>query len=674
MKSGLKKFLFLLLTAISSSFLSYIGTHHFAPLTMMEHWASDIRTTKILPPEDPDTDMLIVAITEQTLEGLTYRSPVDRGFLNNLLKQLQEMNPKVIELDILFDKPTEPEKDAALKETIANYPIPLAISYVDDSDIVTPEQLAYERDFVPVKNRVYATLNRDPTDGVVRKIFPGKLQEDGTYIPSFARGVAAMAGVQSEPVEQEIAWSRLKGKNSVPVAEIPAHNLTKLPPQFIKKLIENKVILVGEIVSLTDRHPTPFGSLLSGSEGQWAGIEIEAQEVRQILHGRHTRNVSLGFVLLSLVIVGMIGAWIGSLNLGAAKLLGALMTLLILLWVGAFVFFRLYGVMFVLISPTLSLLLSAWGSDALTGREAKKQREFINGAFARYLNPQLVKQLADDPNRLQLGGEMREMTLLFCDIRGFTTISEKFDAHGLTRFVNRFLTPMTDIILQTGGTIDKYMGDCIMAFWNAPLEDPNHGENSAKAALMMREKLIELNHQWHKEAIEEGTQPIQVNIGIGLNTGIVCVGNVGSDQRFDYSVLGDDVNLASRLEGQSKTYHLDVVIGERTADKVPHFALLELDMITVKGKTQPVRIFTLVGDEKLKETPEFKSLADSHQEMLIAYRQQNWALARQHLEICRTRTIPLMSGFYDLYEERITFFEQNSPGPEWDGVFVSLSK
>ena len=269
---------------------------------------------------------------------------------------------------------------------------------------------------------------------------------------------------------------------------------------------------------------------------------------------------------------------------------------------------------------------------------------------------------------------MREMTLMFSDIRGFTTISEGFDAHGLTAFINRYLTPMTNIILSKGGTIDKYMGDAIMAFWNAPLDDPDHAKNACQAALTMRSELVRLNEVWRAEAERENRRLVEVRAGIGINTGVCCVGNMGSDQRFDYSVLGDDVNLASRLEGQSKTYGVDIVIGEKTAAQVPALATLELDLIRVKGKTQPVHIFALLGDERVKETSAFANLKADHDAMIAAYRGQQWVEAQATLESCRAQGPDTLRYLYDLYEERIVACVTEPPPPDWDGVFVALTK
>ena len=287
----------------------------------------------------------------------------------------------------------------------------------------------------------------------------------------------------------------------------------------------------------------------------------------------------------------------------------------------------------------------------------------------------MVNVLAAHPERLQLGGELREMTFLFCDVRGFTSISEQFKANpqGLTHLINRFLTPMTDIIMAERGTIDKYMGDCIMAFWNAPLEDADHADHACASALAMVRELEGVNARLAAEAAAEKRPFYPLKIGVGLNSGECVVGNMGSDQRFDYSVLGDAVNLASRLEGQSKTYGVDIVMGETTRRKAPSWAALELDLIAVKGKKEAVRIFALLGDGTTAQAPEFRALVERHDAMLAAYRAQDWARARVALgESARLGT--RLAHLYELYEERISHYVAHPPDRDWDGVFIATSK
>ena len=325
--------------------------------------------------------------------------------------------------------------------------------------------------------------------------------------------------------------------------------------------------------------------------------------------------------------------------------------------------------------PALGLLVVyiSWSAASFVRSELDKRR--ITDTFGRYLSPKVVETLAKNPGKIELGGETREMTFHFCDIRGFTTISEKFDPHGLTVFINKFLTPMTQIILEHDGTIDKYMGDCIMAFWNAPMNVPDHARRACSAALKMHARLDKLNAQWQIEAAASGRSLPLIEIGTGLNTGPCVVGNMGSTLRVDYTVLGDDVNLASRLEGQSKTYGVRVVIGPITREQAPDFAAIELDLIKVKGKTRPVNIYGLLGDPSIAASESFRLLAKTHQDFLTSYRSARWDHAASLLaEARRLGELWRLGALYDLYASRLEAFRDAPPGPDWDGVFTAVSK
>ena len=269
------------------------------------------------------------------------------------------------------------------------------------------------------------------------------------------------------------------------------------------------------------------------------------------------------------------------------------------------------------------------------------------------------------------------MTIMFSDIRGFTTISEQFkeDPQGLTKLINRFITPMTDMIMQRKGTIDKYMGDCIMAFWNAPMEDEDHAKHGCDSALAMFAALEGINDDVRREAEEEGRKYFPLNVGIGVNSGDVVVGNMGSDQRFDYSVLGDAVNLSARLEGQSKNYGVGIVVGGETVNLVPDdFAFIELDLIAVKGKVEAVRIFTLLGAIEVLGDPDYQAFQAKHVEMIDSYRGQEWARAKELLKECRAIETYDLGVLYDLYDERLDEYIADPPASDWDGVYVATSK
>ncbi|MCX7192812.1 MAG: adenylate/guanylate cyclase domain-containing protein, partial [Proteobacteria bacterium] len=289
----------------------------------------------------------------------------------------------------------------------------------------------------------------------------------------------------------------------------------------------------------------------------------------------------------------------------------------------------------------------------------------IRGAFGRYLSPALVERLAKNPGQLKLGGEMRPMTFLFMDIRNFTGIAEKFTPEELTHFMNSFLTPMTDIILQLGGTIDKYMGDCIMAFWGAPLPDTHHARDALLAGIEMQATLAALQPHFKARGWPE------IHVGVGINTGRVSVGNMGSEVRVAYTVMGDEVNLASRLEGITKQYGVGIIVGPHTKDAVTDFVYRELDHVRVKGKDQPVAIYQPIG--LIAETD--KTMQDEvglFHEMRSRYLVQDWDQAEMLLKNLQQKSPDCK--LYEIYAERVAHFRANPPPADWDGVYVFQTK
>ena len=439
-------------------------------------------------------------------------------------------------------------------------------------------------------------------------------------------------------------------------------------PDFDPAPIEGSIVFIGtSAAGLKDLRATPLDPAMPG-------VEVHASIAEQILLGSYINRpdwmggAEIAYLaVLGLALIVLLPRW-GSLICAAI----ALVAITGGVAAAAQAFLQL-GYLVDPVYPGLVVVMIYLSSSLIMYLRTETEKRQVRGAFSRYLNPALLQQLADDPTRLKLGGETRNMTILFSDIRGFTGISEQFDAEGLTRFINRFLTPMTNIILERRGTIDKYMGDCIMAFWNAPLDDPDHAKHAALSALTMEREVAAFNVMLKAESVEANRQHIPVNVGIGLNSGDCCVGNMGSDLRFDYSVLGDDVNLASRLEGQSKNYAVTIVIGENTAAQLPGHALLELDKIQVKGKTRPVRIFTLYGDEAMRADPAFSQPAEKHQRLIEVFRAQKWDEADALIGELRPQ-FQRMDGFYDLYEERIADYRANPPPTDWDGTYIATSK
>lgn len=299
------------------------------------------------------------------------------------------------------------------------------------------------------------------------------------------------------------------------------------------------------------------------------------------------------------------------------------------------------------------------------------QKQQIRKQFSSYLSPDMVAKLIKDPSLLHLGGEEKELSIMFTDVRGFTSISEYYgkDVQGLTKIMNRYMTAMTKRILENSGTLDKYIGDAQMAFWNSPLDDHLHCKQAVKAALEMLGNLDGFN----KEIASEGVPAF--GMGIGINTGVVVVGNMGSEQRFDYTCLGDAVNLASRLEGQSKNYGVLIVLGPITAERLDgEYFTLELDCIAVKGKKDGVNIHTVFYNPPAEQIAEWNDDKEVHNLMLQCYREQKWASAIKLVNDLKGAFDGEMDHYYDLWLERISEMQAANLPEDWDGVFRATSK
>ncbi len=442
-----------------------------------------------------------------------------------------------------------------------------------------------------------------------------------------------------------------------------------------KKLTGHLVLVGTSAVGLEDYRSIPLGTRVPG-------VEIHAQLIENMLSGQRLIRpffallYELGAILaVSLLIIVFVP------RLGATG--GASFAILTFIGFGAASWYA-FAQHRILLDPTWPIL-TALALFILTATanyiREERRRQQIRTAFGQYLSPALVNQLSDDPDKLVLGGETRELTVLFTDIRGFTTIAESYKEYpeGLTRLMNRFLNVLSEPILNRNGTIDKYMGDAIMAFWNAPFDYEHHVMQACVASLEMIENIDRLNKERFKE-LEGNTEETyhEINVGIGVNTGLAVVGNMGSEIRFDYTALGDTVNIASRLEGQSKPYGIPIVIGPETADRIDgQLASFEVDMIRVKGKNEPIRIYALVGREELAQNDEFKEFRAINSAMLASYRARDWEAAFDTLEMMEELSIKLKlptEEYLLIYESRITEFEANPPGANWDGVYTATSK
>ena len=526
-------------------------------------------------------------------------------------------------------------------------------------------------------------------DGIVRRV-PMVMQAQGKVMPSLSFETLRVATGNSTILVRMNA-DGIKGV-ALPGFEMPTDRNGQLwvhfAPHDQARYVSAVDVLEGRIpADRFSRRLVIIGTSAAGlldlkttpNNPAMPGVEIHAQVLESILSNSMLSQPWYA-VALELAAALLLGVTI----IVLAPILGPMVLLLfgvafIALLVGSsWYLFTEQQLLIDFTFPLLSSLLIYLTLVFTNFVKEQAQRRQIRSAFGQYLSPTLVEQLAQSPEKLVLGGEARDMTIMFSDVRGFTTISEiyKDDPQGLTALMNSFLTPLTNAIIDRKGTIDKYMGDAIMAFWNAPLYDPTHELNACEAALDMLERVERLNREREAAAKASGTLFIPINIGVGINTGRCVVGNMGSDLRFDYSVLGDSVNLASRLEGQCKSYGLPIIIGSRTANAAKdRFALLELDFIAVKGKKEPEVVYSIVGRDDLANSGRFQRWRELNMNMLSRYRSRDWAGALAAVEQgLAADEENRFKTLYNIYYERIRAFQVTPPPDDWDGAYALDSK
>ncbi|MBU3568584.1 adenylate/guanylate cyclase domain-containing protein [Polynucleobacter sp. UK-Pondora-W15] len=428
-----------------------------------------------------------------------------------------------------------------------------------------------------------------------------------------------------------------------------------------KEKLEGKIILIGTTApGLLDLRATPVGNA-------YPGVEIHANMITGILDGtiKHAPLWASAANLALIVVLGLVMALVLPF---LSPLLGTVFSLITIALVLSL---NLYSYQQGIVLPLASLLatlLSVYLFNIAYGYFVEsKNKRLITGLFGQYVPPELVDEMAQNPANFNMEGESRELTILFSDVRGFTTISESLDAKTLSEFINAFLTPFTQVIYDHRGTIDKYMGDCIMAFWGAPIKDENHARHGLQSAFEMLKAMELLNAQF----IQKGWPPIKV--GIGLNSGRVSVGNMGSEIRLAYTVMGDAVNLASRLEGITKEYGAAIIIGHDTRLQLPDLIAREVDKVRVKGKDIPVQIYEPLGFDGTVSEEQLAALA-LFENALNAYRMQDWATAQSQFEHLMQHYPATGEVLYPLYLERIAHLRDNPPGAQWDGSFTFTKK
>ena len=632
------------------------------------------------------SEQIVVAnIGEKAIEKYG-QYPFPREVHAKIISDLYGRGAGIVGSTVLMPEPDRFGTDSVLSGTLKEYPVVLSQTLTDDcvKDNRLPRRTGVAvigdgqpTDFLPnypcVLDNIPAlqesavgvgiTTSLPETDGVTRRV-PLLGISNGEYYPAFSLELLRVAA--GDPSYQ--AKINQTGVEALRVPQFGTIKTDEYGRVFINPNYQFSSVEIGEpIPDLTGK------IVILGVTAEGVANPVATPAGAQYPH-------ALQASMLETLIAGetvSIPNWVGLVDLLAFVVLSLLIILLSrvrysIVWIGILIAGYIYAPMYlfthnkILFDISFNVLAALviylhiytvkFISEYLQKQQIKKQ-------FGTYLSPDLVAQLQRQPELLKLGGTEQELSIMFTDVRGFTTISEHYgkDVQGLTSIMNRYMTAMTKAILENKGTLDKYIGDAQMAFWNAPVNNEQHAKDAVRTAFTMLNSLEEFNNEIKEEGIPA------FGMGLGINTDTVVVGNMGSTQRFDYTCLGDGVNLAARLEGQSKPYGVKIVIGPKTAKYIlDEYQIVELDLIAVKGKTESARIFTVFSfHDILAET--------QHMKFLELYRQGHWEAAEKYASDLKKCWRGEMDQYYDMMIERIQEFRNNPPA-KWDGVYRATSK
>ncbi|MCC6469161.1 MAG: adenylate/guanylate cyclase domain-containing protein [Alphaproteobacteria bacterium] len=574
-------------------------------LSVAEQWLIDWRLTVLSNHSPaPHPSIVIVTITEETLATLEYRQPVDRGLLAETINQLRAKGAQNIAVDLLFDQPTIKEKDEALRAALGNWPVAPVIAWAGFDEGLTRKQAeTLERFFDGVRvRRGYVTLDTDE-DGTVRAIYPGR-PDDMTkdFELGFPGAIAAQIGVT--PPKQTIGLYYITRDNirEPMFLQYEAHLVPDLPAELFK----GKTVLIGADLPDADRHRTPLATVVGGNAGLLPGVVIHAQALSQLLDGRvlpkvdRTSEIALT-ILAALAAVALmlveIKGWVKAL-VATAVVAGFVVLVSLSLFFG--------GALLPLVAPILAFLGAITATALYVAGRYRDKKRFIRDAFARYVEPKVVQQLLEDPSALRTEGEVRELTLLFTDMENFTVMSESIEPTVLVKVMSQYFDGICETLIKYGGTIDKFIGDAVVAIFGAPVGLPDHAARAVECAVAIRRFTEEFRQRAQKE--------FGVKLGptrIGVHTGTAIIGNFGSTLRHNYTAMGDTVNTASRLEGANKHLGTTICVSEATARHCKRMIFLPLGTLRLKGKQSRIDAFTPM-EKETSSLPWFRAYMDAY--------------------------------------------------------------
>ena len=655
MKSGILKNK-LAKTLFVTFIISLIITGFYV-IGFLETWENKI-SDAFYTPGIPSNEIVIVEIDDSSLQALDAVWPLPRDYYARVIDNLNQS--KVIGIDIEFFTNKSYNEDILLANSIKKSgKVVLALKYENFS---IGDNIVYGMDLLkpisllgsPGKDFQVGFINLyEESDGVIRYFLP------------HLSGVEDHDHFSVVIAEEYLGFSRTLSNSQMLIkyyAKPGGYNRVKFSDVYMNTTsfdFTDKIVLVG--VTTQDAHDVHSVPI---SNEAMPGVEIHANLIQSIILQDYLSSQSS----ISVISIIFLFAFLTALIIYRFKLHISVI-ILILICIGYVIssiyIFDFFNIIMNILYPMISLLSVSIGLIAVYYRTEEKSRKWITSVFGKYVSPIVIDHLLQNPDKIKLGGEKRDITIFFSDIRGFTPISEKMNPEDLVHLLNEYLSEMTSIIIKDQGLVDKYMGDAIMAFWGAPLDLSNHAEIACSSSLEMIEKLHALQKKWEQQGI-----PF-FDVGIGLNSGEAIVGNMGSSTRFDYTAIGDNVNLASRMEGLNKVYGTNIIITEKTYEFVKDkFETRKLDAVKVKGKNEPILIYELVS-RKNELSEKQRDFISSYEEGLELYFQKKWQEAigsfQRALKYNDDKTA-------DLLIMRCQKFIKNPPSIEWNGVWTLATK
>ena len=572
--------------------LSLLAHRSLTIVAVVESWAADWVQALFEPYAPRNSDIVLLSVDEDALARFPFRSPIDRGFLADVLDILAARNVKAVGLDLLFDQPTIHDADAKFLAAVHRFPAPLVVGWGDRSTPLTERQFAFQTTFLAGIRAAFVDLYRDREDGTVREAFPGRY-EAGIWRSSFSGALAEALEAASIKEPFRVHYRLGPDLETPPFLEVPIIGVKFMKPE----LLAGKIVLIGADLPFEDRFRTPRAAGWGTQRGTLPGLLIHAHVLAQLLAHERGPRTSLPTEIATAILLGLAAIGIARSERTAAELLLAASGVILALWAGIAILYWQLGIIVPVIAPSLAFAVGLFASVAYLGYRRRLESEFVQTAFSRYVSPIVLKRLENNPERLALGGENRGVTVIFTDIEGFTNFAEGREPSVIVDLLNRYFDRLSETIQTSGGMVDKYLGDGIMAVFGAPDPNTDHAKLALECAEKMRDAAAELQKEFAAQKLPVG------RTRIGVHSGTAIVGNVGGTLRFDYTAVGDVVNTASRLEGANKYFHTEICASGITCSLAGSVRYRPLGSLVLKGRQEALPVFTPVGsmDERQRE-------------------------------------------------------------------------